>query len=74
MKVDTDRMDGGQELLEEYRKGRSGGIPWFVFLDAEGREIITSTGPDGGMPERRCPNRPRSWTVVWGPGSTMRIT
>ena len=29
-----------------------------------------SMGPEGGMPERELTGRPRSWTVVCGPGST----
>jgi thiol:disulfide interchange protein len=49
VKVDTDRMTGGQELLEQYRAGRPGGIPWFAFLDAEGNEIVTSDGPTGNI-------------------------
>ncbi|MBM3985108.1 MAG: DUF255 domain-containing protein [Planctomycetes bacterium] len=46
-KVDVDRALGGQELLAELSGGRSGGIPWFAFLDAEGRVLATSSGPEG---------------------------
>ncbi len=46
-KIDVDRTQGGQELLAELSAGKSGGIPWFAFLDAEGRVLATSTGPEG---------------------------
>ena len=51
LKIDTDRMTGGAELLKELRIAaglkEQGGIPWFVFLDAEGRVLTTSEGPKG---------------------------
>jgi len=31
--VDRVRMTGGEEMLEHYRAGAKGGIPWFVVLD-----------------------------------------
>jgi thiol-disulfide isomerase/thioredoxin len=46
-KVDVDRTLGGQELLAELSGGQSGGIPWFAFLDGEGRLLATSSGPEG---------------------------
>lgn len=49
VKVDTDRMAGGAELLERYRGDRAGGIPWFVLLDADGEAIVDSTGPNGNV-------------------------
>ena len=49
VKVDTDRMAGGAELLQRYRGDRDGGIPWFVFLDADGEAVVDSTGPDGNV-------------------------
>ncbi len=48
-KIDTDRMIGGEELLKTRRKGKSGGIPWFEFLDGEGKSIADSNGPDGNI-------------------------
>jgi len=47
LKIDTDRMKGGSELLTRYAKTQHG-IPWFVFLDGDGRPLITSTAPDKG--------------------------
>lgn len=40
IKIDTDRMEGGAELLEKYRKGGAGGIPWFLFLDPQSGETV----------------------------------
>ncbi|MFG0283917.1 MAG: thioredoxin family protein [Phycisphaerales bacterium JB039] len=49
VKIDTDRMIGGAEALTKYRGSERGGIPWFVILDAEGKPLITSDGPDGNV-------------------------
>lgn len=50
-KVDTDRMTGGQEMLDAYRQQqglkKGGGIPWFVFLDEQGAVLAHSDGPQG---------------------------
>ena len=49
LKVDTDRMLHGEELLKEYCT-KPGGIPWFVFIDPETRKVIaTSDGPKGNV-------------------------
>lgn len=48
VKVDTDRMTGGQELLRAHSQGKNGGIPWFEFLDADGKAIANSNAPKGG--------------------------
>jgi len=47
VRLDTDRMTGGQDVLKRFAK-QAGGIPWFVFLDGDGKAIITSDDPDGG--------------------------
>jgi thiol-disulfide isomerase/thioredoxin len=41
VKIDTDRMTGGKELLGAHRKGE-GGIPWFAVLDASGKGVADS--------------------------------
>lgn len=49
-KVDTDRMTGGQAMLDAQRKEvgvDGGGIPWFVFLDEDGKVLANSNGPKG---------------------------
>jgi len=51
LKIDTDRMTGGADMLKQLRTAaglkEQGGIPWFVFLDADGRVLATSEGPKG---------------------------
>jgi thioredoxin-related protein len=47
--LDIDRMPGGKEVLERYRKSDKGGIPWFAMLDAKGKALITSDGPEGNI-------------------------
>ena len=49
VKIDTDRMTGGSELLSKYCKEPSG-IPWFVFMNPKTKEVIvTSDGPKGNV-------------------------
>jgi thioredoxin-related protein len=48
-KADVDRMDHGKEVMAEYRKGDTGGIPWFVILDGKGKALATSDGPKGNI-------------------------
>ncbi len=49
LKVDTDRMIGGQELLETYCK-KQGGIPWFAMVSPEdGSVLVNSDGPSGNI-------------------------
>jgi thioredoxin-related protein len=47
--IDIDRMEGGKEILERYRKMDQGGIPWFVFADSTGKALATSDGPKGNI-------------------------
>ena len=47
VKIMTDKMEGGDKLLEELQKGRQGGLPWMVILDGSGNEIISSNDKDG---------------------------
>ncbi len=49
VKIDIDRMIGGKELMAEYRKDVTGGIPWFAFLDRAGEVKATSDGPKGNI-------------------------
>jgi len=47
--IDTDRMTHGKEIYERLKKGRSGGLPWLVILDQDGKELITGVGPGGNI-------------------------
>ncbi|MDA1106678.1 MAG: DUF6370 family protein [Planctomycetota bacterium] len=49
VKIDTDRMTGGQALLTAHTKGAQQGIPWFEFLDGTGAALAHSTGPEGNV-------------------------
>jgi thiol-disulfide isomerase/thioredoxin len=49
VKIDTDRMAGGGDVLQRHRGPAGGGIPWFVLLAADGKAIITSDGPEGNV-------------------------
>jgi thiol-disulfide isomerase/thioredoxin len=49
VKIDTDRMPGGDEVLANYRQGKDGGIPWMVILDAAGNALVTSDGERGNV-------------------------
>jgi thiol-disulfide isomerase/thioredoxin len=47
VKIDQDRMPGGKEMLaaELATAGvEASGIPWFVFCDADGRQLANSNG------------------------------
>lgn len=50
VKIDIDRMTGGKELYEAQLSAAGAsndGIPWFVFLDADGRQLANATGKTG---------------------------
>jgi hypothetical protein len=51
LKLDSDRSKGAKEIVVRYA-GKEQGLPWFAFIDGDGKAIATSTGPKGnvGMP------------------------
>ena len=50
VKIDTDRMEGGEDILKELSKGENGGIPWIVIVDpATGDQVVNSNGPEGNV-------------------------
>lgn len=53
VKIDIDRMTGGKDVLAAYPKTKGQGIPWFVFLQPDGKELADSMGPKGNV---GCPN------------------
>ena len=44
VKIDTDEMEGGEEVANALRDGKRGGIPWFVYLDAPEAGLSTTDG------------------------------
>ena len=49
VKLDLSRMTGADTILKKYKPDQSGGIPWFVFVDAKGNAIVTSDAPKGNI-------------------------
>jgi thiol:disulfide interchange protein len=48
VKIDVDRTLRGNEMKDRMTKGESAGIPWYAFLDAEGKIVVDSTLPEKG--------------------------
>jgi thiol-disulfide isomerase/thioredoxin len=48
VKIDLDRMVGAKAIDKRIRK-KGRGIPWHAILDAEGKVLITSDGPEGNI-------------------------
>jgi hypothetical protein len=46
--IDVDRDTFGKDVNEELKRNRSGGLPWLVILDADGKELISSNAPPDG--------------------------
>jgi thiol-disulfide isomerase/thioredoxin len=49
VKIDVDRMIGGKDIQAKYPGAKDAGIPWFVMLDSQGKEIVDSNGPKGNV-------------------------
>ncbi len=49
VKIDTERNPGGQSMLDRFAggEGKSGGIPWYVILDSDGKPIADSFAKPG---------------------------
>jgi hypothetical protein len=46
LKIDFDRAKGAKEIEKRYID-KEQGLPWFAFLDGDGKALIHSTGPKG---------------------------
>ena len=73
VKIDIDRMTGGKDVLAAYPKSDKQGIPWFVFLQPDGKELGDSMGPKGNI---GCPVQPEeiAWFRTMLEKSTKRLT
>ena len=49
VRIDIDRMTHGKDVLTKFRPSEKGGIPWFAVLDAKGKSLGTSDGPQGNI-------------------------
>lgn len=54
VKIDLERMTNGKEVQKNMAANHGGGIPWYAILDASGKTLATSDGPQGntGYPLR----------------------
>lgn len=46
--IDVDRDTGGKAMNDRLKGKRSGGLPWSVILDPDGKEIISSNAEETG--------------------------
>jgi thiol-disulfide isomerase/thioredoxin len=56
VKIDQDRMIGGKDLQKQLKPDAGGGIPWFAFLDHDGKIVADSDIPGSG--NLGCPYAP----------------
>ena len=49
LKIDVEEMVNGDNIGQQLRGARTGGIPWITILDGEGAELVTSDGPGGNI-------------------------
>lgn len=52
VKIDNDRMLSGKDVFEQQLAmagQKDSGIPWFTFLDADGKLLAHATGPKGNV-------------------------
>lgn len=48
-------MENGEDVMNELKKDRPGGLPWMIILDGDGEELVSSVGPKGNV---GCPVEP----------------
>jgi hypothetical protein len=48
LKLDFDRGVGARDIEKRYID-KEQGLPWFAFIDGDGKAIVTSTGPKGNV-------------------------
>lgn len=48
VKLDFDRAPHAQDLAKRYQPAAQG-LPWMVIVDADGKAVVDSTGPEGNV-------------------------
>ena len=48
VKLDFDRSPAAKEIEKRFTSQEQG-LPWFAFVDGDGRAVVTSTGPKGNV-------------------------
>ena len=69
--IDPGKAAGGDELKRAYAQALAAGIPWFVVLDGDGKELADSTGPMGNI---GCPDTDEEIEVWTGILRKVRVT
>jgi hypothetical protein len=61
--LDYDRMPGAKDIEKRYID-KEQGLPWFAFIDGDGRAVITSTGPQGNVGHPYAPHEVDHFKVM----------
>lgn len=65
VKIDQDRMIGGMDMHTKIRgEGGSMGIPFFMILDASGKQLADSNGPDNDGKVRNVGAPAADWEIA----------
>ena len=64
--IDVDRDTNGKAINERYKGKRSGGLPWSVIVDADGKELLSSNAQTGDKNDGKNIGGPVSdWECAW---------
>ncbi len=66
LKIDIERMTGGNDVMKKYRADDSGGIPWFTVLDGRGTKLATSDVLEGRVKNIGYPATPQEIKAFMG--------
>ena len=62
VKLDYDRGIGAKDVQHRYTS-REQGLPWFAFIDGDGKSIVTSSANADGSGNVGCPWEPHE--IAW---------
>ena len=64
--IDVDRDTNGKAINERLKGKRSGGLPWMVILDADGKELVSSNAENDPKKKNGNIGGPRAdWEQAW---------
>jgi hypothetical protein len=55
VKLDFDRGIGAKDVEKRYIE-KEQGLPWFAFIDGDGKALVTSTAPKGNIGHPNSPD------------------
>ncbi len=64
VKIDVDRMTNGERVALGLRAGKTGGIPWFLFLDPSKEVVRVKPAADGNTPAKDAPLQRRKDAIL----------